>query len=360
MAGTMLRGAILYAGTLLRRWFCFRSVMYLWLVLGAGTSTAIAQSHNHANHCRALEPFTYVVSMSVMLGTLDQDRSHIGLGQLARRFKQIDRREIYTLLKTTGFNDKLPQVSLFLSDTAKYIDAFLNAQPAKADALLSSPRFQSHLSDMITIVNIICTAGIIDAKTGRDLTNSQGKAPSKNMAETAITAVTGAISSMSSDSKRPRGMSSEMARLMRVFLILLAAVSLLVIGEFIYRLSFALRLDRYNCNIPATAYIGTYQAKGTINVISRFGLSFVVDTPDNAEHSQHFEIDANVLFIIDKRNVEAIQSIAFDGSAGFRIRKKLDKLVLRELLKHSTTYPYRKIERRRKRKPPPPSTALAS
>jgi hypothetical protein len=316
------------------------------------TSAGTAQSHNHANNCRAIESFAYVVSVSAILKNPARNHDVINIEKFGARNSRIDRIELYTLLRDTGFNNDLPQVSLFLSDVSKYVKHRAKPDQLTAMALLGSSRFTRNLSDMITIINTICTAGIIDAATGEDLTNREPSTASLTPVATIMDAMAKVTRNIGSEPER-FSLSPEMKRLSRVFLICLGLVSTLVLADFAYRLSLAMRLDRYNCQIPATATIGAYQTTGIINIASRFGLSFVVDTPSDPIHAQHFALEAEVSFTVGDHNINAIQSIAFDGSAGFKILTKLSKQDLRDILSHSKSFPIRRLERRRKNKPAP-------
>ena len=307
-------------------------------------STQTTSSRIHSEKCSSLNDFNTLVAISVLIFDKTPNVPPPDLNFFDTLYNAVNRQEMYELLRDNSHNQSVIAASLFLGDISTYLTHRRKGDEIAVRDMVASKAFQARAIKMINIVNDICDASAMDGATGED---KSGQSLSGGSRSNKLAALKKKVSGL----KVVLSMNEETRRLVNVFAILVGALSSLVMMNYAYRLVIALRLDRYNCTIPATTIIGSYEATGTINIVSRFGLSFVADLPKNPTHQKYFEIGADVVFVLKETQIATTQSIAFDGSAGFRINDVISKDMLKDILAQSKSYPYRRIERRSKRKP---------
>lgn len=317
-----------------------------------------AMSRLHAQNCFSLNNFTTLVALTTLLFDPNQNHPAPDVSLMSRLMNGMDRYRVYKLLRDNNHNHDVTEATFFLHELSEYLDAVSVNDTWKQEKLIRSPMFQQYTATMVEAVNSICDASATDRITGQDYSGQSYVDRQSVWAKTKSNlSPIGAGLSNRTGINLNYSVAKETKRLINVFAILLGILSSLIILNYAYRFAVALRLDRYTCNIPAKAYVGPLEVSGVINIVSRYGLSFEPERIDDPRLLGIFQIGEEVSFKIGTDRIRTRQTIAFDGSAGFKITTLVSKDLLLRILAHSTTYPYRRIERRHKRKPATPSQA---
>lgn len=276
-------------------------------------------------------------------------------GALQSLIGTLNRPAMQRSLAQSSLSSSIYDVQMYLADVTKYSRTRTMGTESLAKFLLNSATFQTRHERMLKLSKDLCPTTVLEKITtlAGDAKALLGLAELNSHGLDGSPLQSGSLKTL--NAIKNYSTRRETLRLLQVFLTLAAALTILAGLNFLLKLMHAIRLDRYSCAIPATAYLNGTQVRGLINVLGNRGLSFKVIGPATPQHTQIFTLDARTAFQTDVANFDATLTKEFDGSAGFRLSVPLRKQVLNDLLLMSKRKPRRKIEMGRKKKPAQPN-----
>jgi len=320
---------------------------------------AAAQDDQSRKQCTKLGLLVGIVDITSMILDAEDRRLPDRFEALENLGKSINPSQIETHLDQANHSGSTDDVRAYLDDLNRFIQIRRVNGPAFGGWVLNASTFKARHSRMLALTEELCKTTPLDQifdmlKTVSDQF-SQDSAPepakSKSLTPPKKLQATKATSSKWS---QPFKIRKEVLMLMQVFFLLASTILSLFTANYLIKLSRAVRLDRYSCAIPARLELDGLEFLGEINVLSKRGASFQVTEPLTQLHHDTLHPDRHVRFLTEVFDVLAVQTIAFDGSAGFRLPVPLSKPKLQALLATSTIKPRRKIEMKQKKKPATP------
>lgn len=323
------------------------------LILHVALNIHSASAQTSPN-CDAISPFISIVDKTDWLLTAGTRLPAAHYATLKAQVRAYNPAPMRAALVEIGRAQNVGEPAAYL----RLIDHFLTQRDSLgtryAQRQFAAPDFRAMQTRMRNMVDGICDDG---AKSVLREVNHQ------DLEDAGIANFSASDRYTTRDPNRPAGKSSlektaaqpwfyvRTLDLLSVFLVLAALINALLVLNLALKYARAIRLDRYSCQIPATINLGGVQVAGIIDIIGNRGLSFVASDGLNTPYKDSFILGKRVEFLTQAAPLAAVLTKAFDGSAGFRLKKQLPKSHLNALLEQSITLPKRKIEMPKRRAP---------